>query len=234
MNTKLDDFPGNTNDSLYFPASVNENDNVNIFTNSESFPVRTIVIDGEVWFVAKDVASIIGYENTNCAILQHVDEEDKKMVKISDFKDNLPAHMRGSIICIMNSNGILSLISKSNKISSNQKDILLKKLGLSSCIHIKSRVEIEFKECLSAFFLAFGYKVIHQYKIGPYRIDFFIPKINTGIEYDENDHLYYNELKEEEREEFIRKTMGCDIIRISDKNDNYYNLGIISKRIMEK
>lgn len=46
------------------------------FNNSE---VRTVLIDGEPYFVGKDVATILGYKDTVNALKQHVDDEDKKM-----------------------------------------------------------------------------------------------------------------------------------------------------------
>ncbi|MFM7982213.1 MAG: Bro-N domain-containing protein, partial [Candidatus Fonsibacter sp.] len=35
-------------------------------------------MDGNPWFQAKEVATILAYTNTNKAIIDHVDEEDKK------------------------------------------------------------------------------------------------------------------------------------------------------------
>ena len=43
----------------------------------EGLTVHTINIDGEAWFVGKDVAMVLGYSNTNDALIKHVDEEDK-------------------------------------------------------------------------------------------------------------------------------------------------------------
>ena len=40
-------------------------------------PVRTLTIDGEVWFVGKDVCSVLGYQNPSKALQDHVDAEDK-------------------------------------------------------------------------------------------------------------------------------------------------------------
>lgn len=40
-------------------------------------PVRTLNIDGIPWFVGKDVADVLGYQNPSKAIHDHVDEEDK-------------------------------------------------------------------------------------------------------------------------------------------------------------
>lgn len=48
-----------------------------IFENAEFGQVRTIVIDNEPWFVGRDVAEILGYNNPNEAIQDHVDNEDK-------------------------------------------------------------------------------------------------------------------------------------------------------------
>ena len=48
-----------------------------VFNNPEFGEVRSIQIDGEPWFVGKDVAAALGYENTRDALVKHVDEEDK-------------------------------------------------------------------------------------------------------------------------------------------------------------
>ena len=49
---------------------------VQVFKNEE-FEVRTVEVDGEPWFVGKDVTSILGYQNGSRDINRHVDEEDK-------------------------------------------------------------------------------------------------------------------------------------------------------------
>lgn len=49
---------------------------VQVFKNEE-FEVRTVEVDGEPWFVGKDVAAILGYADPNKAIATHVDAEDK-------------------------------------------------------------------------------------------------------------------------------------------------------------
>lgn len=48
-----------------------------IFKNAEFGFVRTITVEGEPYFVAKDVTGILGYANASKAIADHVDEEDK-------------------------------------------------------------------------------------------------------------------------------------------------------------
>lgn len=53
---------------------------IQVFSNAEFGQVRTITKSGEIWFVGKDVAEILGYENQNRDIVRHVDEEDRKML----------------------------------------------------------------------------------------------------------------------------------------------------------
>ena len=48
-----------------------------VFKYTEGQQIRTTVINGEVWFVAKDIARALGYSNPQKAIREHVDEEDK-------------------------------------------------------------------------------------------------------------------------------------------------------------
>ena len=58
-----------------------------IFQHEEFGKVRTLVIDGEIYFVGKDVATALGYSNASKAILMHVDEEDKKIFNRKDFEE---------------------------------------------------------------------------------------------------------------------------------------------------
>lgn len=50
-----------------------------IFNNAEFGQMRSVMIDGEPWFVGKDVAEALGYSNTNAALTNHVESEDKMM-----------------------------------------------------------------------------------------------------------------------------------------------------------
>lgn len=52
-----------------------------IFTNDEFGSVRTVAIDNEAWFVGKDVANILGYQNGSRDIDRHVDDEDKQIIE---------------------------------------------------------------------------------------------------------------------------------------------------------
>lgn len=76
---------------------------IQVFENSEFGKVRTVVIDGQPWFVGKDVADSLEYQNDSRDINRHVEEEDRHIIPLFDGKQN-----RDSII--INESGLYSLI----------------------------------------------------------------------------------------------------------------------------
>lgn len=74
-----------------------------VFNNNEFGQVRVLEIDGEPWFVGKDVANILNYSNPQKAIRDHVDEDDKGVNEM-----DTPGGKQ-NIICI-NESGLYSLI----------------------------------------------------------------------------------------------------------------------------
>lgn len=77
-----------------------------IFTSPEFGTIRTMEINGETWFVGKDVAEILGYSNTRDALAKHVDDEDKATVAIHDGSQNRN-------VTVINESGLYSLILSS-------------------------------------------------------------------------------------------------------------------------
>lgn len=77
-----------------------------VFENPEFGTVRTIIKDGEPYFVGKDVASILGYTAERNAIAAHVDEEDKLTHRFSASGQNRE-------MTIINESGLYSLILSS-------------------------------------------------------------------------------------------------------------------------
>ena len=102
-----------SNGSLRNAAGASEN-GMRVFNNPEFGSVRTVIINGEIWFVGNDVAKCLGYKYPANAIQDHVDDEDKMVIQLSDIQDvdisPLPAHMKGSKITIINESGLYSLI----------------------------------------------------------------------------------------------------------------------------
>ena len=72
--------------------------------------VRTVVRDGEPWFVGKDVAIVLGYGNTKDALLSHIDEEDRAILQRSE---NATFEIPNRGLTIINESGLYSLIVSS-------------------------------------------------------------------------------------------------------------------------
>ena len=54
--------------------------NVKIFENAEFGSIRVTELNGEAWFVGKDVADVLGYERGTKAVVDHIDEDDRLMI----------------------------------------------------------------------------------------------------------------------------------------------------------
>ena len=83
---------------LYIIFMRNE---LSVFTNDKFGEVRTTTIDGEIWFVGKDVAKALKYTNPQKAIRDHVDEEDKTV--------NESFTVNGTKAVLINESGLYSL-----------------------------------------------------------------------------------------------------------------------------
>ena len=77
-----------------------------IFKNAEFGQIRTCMVDGEVFFVGKDVASALGYKNTKDALMRHVDVEDKEGSGITTPSGIQP-------MVVINESGLYALILSS-------------------------------------------------------------------------------------------------------------------------
>jgi prophage antirepressor-like protein len=104
---------------------------IEIFKNEELGEVRSLIIDGEPWFVGKDVAKGLGYTDTDQAIRKHVFEEDKAPRRIDGIGYSTQ-------VIIINESGMYALIFGSELDSAKKfkrwvtKDVLpsIRKHGL--------------------------------------------------------------------------------------------------------
>lgn len=76
---------------------------IQIFNNPEFGDIRTVDLNGEPWFVGKDVAQALGYSNTRKALIDHVDERDRGVTKCDTLGGNQE-------LTIINESGMYSLI----------------------------------------------------------------------------------------------------------------------------
>lgn len=69
----------------------------------EDQQIRVLTIEGEPWFVGKDVAEVLGYSNSRKAIADHVDSEDKGVTKCYTLGGTQK-------LTVINESGLYSLI----------------------------------------------------------------------------------------------------------------------------
>lgn len=78
---------------------------IQVFNNTEFGEIRTMEINGEPWFVGKDIATALGYAKPENAVSNHVDSEDKTSTLIQGSGSNYK-----SKAIIINESGMYSLI----------------------------------------------------------------------------------------------------------------------------
>ena len=77
-----------------------------IFQNAEFGSIRSITVNGEPYFVGKDVAEILGYANPQKAVRVHVDDDDKGVNEMDTPGGVQP-------VMFINESGLYSLILSS-------------------------------------------------------------------------------------------------------------------------
>src|SRR5690606_37056960 len=71
-------------------------------------PIRTVLVDGEPWFVAADVCAVLGIANVGNA-LARLDDDEKDSIRLADGTPGNPNK------AIVNEPGLYSLILRSDK-----------------------------------------------------------------------------------------------------------------------
>ena len=77
-----------------------------VFSNERLGKIRTMNIDGQPYFVGKDIAEILGYADPQKAMKMHIDDEDKltRQIVVSGQNRN---------VTVINESGVYSLILSS-------------------------------------------------------------------------------------------------------------------------
>lgn len=83
---------------------------IQVFSNPEFGQVRSVIIDGAPWFVGADAAKALKYNRSADAIADHVDDEDKRLVKVGEMPTLKVSNFGAYVI---NESGLYSLIFSS-------------------------------------------------------------------------------------------------------------------------
>lgn len=120
MGTKINNFQNNAkNSNIILTSESNEMEfskeieTVSSFKNSDFVELKIIVIDHEPYFIGSPIASFLGYANPRKAIRDHVDEDDRMIMKVPDtqgWNETFLPYTPNTKILIINESGLYSLI----------------------------------------------------------------------------------------------------------------------------
>lgn len=87
-----------------------------VFRNAEFGELTLLEIDNEPWFVGKEIAEKLGYENTKDSLARHVSVEDRRIIQRSENirtiqrSENTTLEIPNRGLTIINESGLYSLI----------------------------------------------------------------------------------------------------------------------------
>lgn len=76
---------------------------IKIFNNDEFGEIRTVIIDGEPWFVGNDIAGALNYKDKYSALKKNVESEDKRLCPVGSTSGTQET-------TVINESGLYSLI----------------------------------------------------------------------------------------------------------------------------
>lgn len=199
-----------------FEGKLNEfsfnNKNIRILFDQENNP----------WFVGKDVAMILEYKDTKCAVQKHVNKNFKLSFSKLEGRKNPQIYLDPKTILI-NKSGLIQLIGNSTMPASID---LCEELGIKKFRRNFGKEQ----ECLYAIMKAFsGEKMERQYRVGGHRIDLYFPYYDLAIECDENNHQNYDPKEEIARQKLIEKELCCMFIRFNPDEKNFNIFEVINQ-----
>jgi hypothetical protein len=201
----------------------------------DGLDVEVIELDGKVLFNAKDVANCLDIKNVREAVSTMSKTQVVKLTN-SDLDKSKHRKLNNAGRLFLTNIGVSTLITKArNKTISQKNEIIqaFKDAGYNIGLVPVSYLETEFIQLLIEVIEPFGYECYKQYSVCGKRVDLYIKDINVAVEYDENCHDSYDYVDDLLRQYKIEDEIGCEFIRVTSRNTNAYNVGVVMKRIGE-
>lgn len=165
----------------------------NVFAEGQC--IEKIVYDGVCYYKGNDIARVLGYQNQKKAIRMHVPMEYVAL----GHEIGLCGNNNMEMTRFINETGVSYLVYSSRKPNSvalaNGLGIPLSKRfkAYSHELHTITTLMKAFK----------GEKMIHQHRVGNYRLDLYFPEYNLAVECDEMNHSGYDKREEETSQQWI-------------------------------
>lgn len=196
-------------------------------------------INGEYFITRKQIGTALGYNKPEISIAnihnRHKETLDKFSVKskIKNIEGNRAVTRQVTLYSIKGLLLILQFANVSEKIKMDFVNFIEQTwIDTSNFVTITTRKELSFIDELEEFLSTLDIVGVKQYNVdNKYRIDYYIPALQIAIEYDENNHNYYNRENEKERLFYIRNKLRCRFIRVTDSVSNARNLGYVVNQL---
>lgn len=197
----------------------------NGFTNERlGVALDVYIINGKEWFKARDISDYLGCRDSN-DMTKYIDSIEENSIKYNDVTSQGNSYKATFI----NSTAFSCVIQKSRKINVKLKKELLSSLGL----YVLPVKETEFGSLLQEALFELDIEVISQYRVDNYRIDFYLPKFNIAIEYDEQQHFTETNMKLDNcRQSYIENKIGAEFIRLDYRDSDIKNVVRVVKAVM--
>ena len=188
---------------------------VNVGVLSQSpWNVRTQMFCGATYFRASDVGKALGYKHGKKAARTHVAAkhivELKNLEPVGQQNDRKWRGGQGRTR-YLTIDGVKSLAQKSRMPTAMQLAEDLDCANDTKYLYKEQEIVKHLCDVLSEMHVVTEYQKV----VGRYRIDLYLPDDKLAFEVDENGHKDRDAQYERCREEFIRRTLGCDFLRVN-------------------
>ena len=176
--------------------------------------VKTITVDGVIYFRGKDVAKVLEYRDTDQTIRKRVDADYKN--QLVNLTTEPLTHNEKQTIYI-DERELKQLIIKSRM--PNASDIA-RQFGISvETKYLRKEMEVVgfIQEYLTCLKIPFEF----QKQVKTYRIDLYLPDHKLAVEIDEHGHADRDCEYESKREKVITKALHCEFLRINPDADGF-------------
>lgn len=180
--------------------------------------VRTVFIDGEIWYCAVDIEARLQLKNIHVN-LRGMDSRWKVNIRYgSATRAYIHKKALKQILC---------------KTRSHAAAQLAKEIGMDITeIHVVPP-EVEFYKVIDKILP--GLKKIRQFQIGGYYVDLYIPKLNLVIEYDEHHHNTSGaQIADIRRQEAIESILKCTVLRMKHGQDIFEFIGQLTTFLLHR
>ena len=189
---------------------------ITITLQDREIKMKVLNVAGKRWYKGKHIATVIGYKNTNKAILDMVDTQHK--CTLSDRIQNNFTDCNEKSSIYINENGLRQLLVKSRMPYSIE---VAKQFNIN--VETKyTQKETEVVAHIQQYLTSLNIPHEFQKALGLYKIDLYLPTQRIAIEVDENGHKDRCLIYEKEREAYLKIVLRCKILRFNPDAHNFH------------